>query len=56
MNCRACLPVNSMMTSVPIQSEATPKGKGGLQRVNVTTEVPNSDIAAPDNVWVAPGN
>ena len=35
--------------------QATPKGKGGLQRVNVTTEVPNSDIAAPDNVWVAPG-
>jgi hypothetical protein len=35
--------------------QATPKGKGGLQRVNVTTEVPNSEIAAPDNVWVAPG-
>jgi hypothetical protein len=36
--------------------QATPKGKGGLQRVNVTTEVSNSDIASPDNVWVAPGN
>ena len=35
--------------------QATPKGKGGLQRVNVTTEVSNSEIAAPDNVWVAPG-
>jgi len=35
--------------------QATPKGKGGLQRVDVTTEVPNSEIAAPDNVWVAPG-
>jgi hypothetical protein len=35
--------------------QATPKGKGGLQRVNLTTEVPNSEIAAPDNVWVAPG-
>jgi hypothetical protein len=35
--------------------QATPKGKGGLQRVNVTTEVPNSEIAAPDNAWVAPG-
>ncbi len=35
--------------------QATPKGKGGLQRVNVTTEVPNSEIAAPDNVWVAGG-
>jgi hypothetical protein len=35
--------------------QATPKGKGGLQRVNVTTEVSNAEIAAPDNVWVAPG-
>ncbi len=35
--------------------EATPKGKGGLQRVNVTTEVSNAEIAAPDNVWVAAG-
>ena len=35
--------------------QATPKGKGGLQRVNVTTEVSNSDIASPDNIWVAPG-
>lgn len=35
--------------------QATPKGKGGLQRVNVTTEVPNAEISAPDNVWVSPG-
>jgi len=35
--------------------QATPKGNGGLQRVNVTTEVSNAEIAAPDNVWVAPG-
>lgn len=35
--------------------QASPKGKGGLQRVNVTTEVSNAEIAAPDNVWVAPG-
>jgi hypothetical protein len=34
---------------------ATPKGKGGLQRVNVTTEVSNAEIAVPDNVWVAAG-
>jgi len=32
--------------------QATPKGKAGLQRLNVTTEVPNAEIAAPDNVWV----
>jgi len=35
--------------------QATPKGKGGLQRVYVSTEVPNSEISAPDNAWVAPG-
>jgi hypothetical protein len=35
--------------------QATPKGKGGLQRVNVTTEVSNAEIAAPNNVWVAAG-
>jgi hypothetical protein len=32
--------------------QAIPKSKAGLQRVNVTTEVPNAEIAAPDNAWV----
>jgi hypothetical protein len=32
--------------------QATPGKKDGLQRVNLTTEVPNSEIAAADNVWV----
>lgn len=31
---------------------ATPKRRAGLQRVNIQTELPNSEIAAPDNVWV----
>ena len=31
---------------------ATPKKKAGLQRVNVQTELPNSEILTPDNVWV----
>ena len=31
---------------------ATPKKKAGLQRVRIETEVSNSEIAAPDNVWV----
>jgi hypothetical protein len=31
---------------------ATPQKKAGLQRVSVLTEVSNSEIAAPDNVWV----
>jgi hypothetical protein len=32
---------------------ATPKKSAGLQRVNILTEVSNSEIAAPNNVWVA---
>jgi hypothetical protein len=35
--------------------QATPKKKAGLQRVNVTTELPNSEISAPDNAWVPVG-
>jgi hypothetical protein len=31
---------------------ATPKKKAGLQRVRIETEASNSEIAAPDNVWV----
>jgi hypothetical protein len=34
---------------------ATPGKKPGLQRVMLTTEVPNIEIAAPDNVWVSAG-
>jgi hypothetical protein len=29
-----------------------PKKNAGLQRVNIMTEISNSEIAAPDNVWV----
>jgi len=35
--------------------QANPGKKAGFQRVNVTTEVSNSEIAAPDNVWVPAG-
>jgi len=35
--------------------QATPQKKAGLQRVNVTTEVSNAEIAAPDNIWVSAG-
>ena len=31
---------------------ANPKKSAGLQRFNILTEVSNSEIAAPDNVWV----
>lgn len=32
--------------------QATPGKKSGLQRVRIDTELPNSEILAPDNVWV----
>jgi len=32
---------------------AQPKKKAGLQRVSIQTEASNSEILAPDNVWVA---
>lgn len=36
---------------------AVPKKKAGFQCINVETEVANSEIAAPDNLWVpAAGN
>jgi hypothetical protein len=34
---------------------ATPGKKPGLQRVKITTELSNSEIVAPDNVWVPVG-
>jgi hypothetical protein len=35
--------------------QAVPRKSDGLQRVGVSTEVPNADIAAADNVWVPSG-
>jgi hypothetical protein len=35
--------------------QAVPGKKDGLQRVSVSTEVPNIDLAAADNVWVPAG-
>jgi hypothetical protein len=32
--------------------EAVPRKKAGLQRINVQTELSNSELEAPDNVWV----
>jgi hypothetical protein len=32
--------------------QATPRKKEGFQRVNIVTELSNSEILAPDNVWV----
>ena len=33
--------------------QAVPRKKAGLQRINIQTELSNSEILAPDNVWVA---
>lgn len=35
--------------------QATPKKGAGLQRIDIKTEAPNAEIAAPDNVWVPAG-
>ena len=32
--------------------QASPKESAGLQRVNVQTELSNSELLAADNVWV----
>jgi hypothetical protein len=32
--------------------QAIPKKKPGLQRVKIQTELSNSELLAPDNVWV----
>jgi hypothetical protein len=32
--------------------EAVPRKKSGFQRINIQTEVSNSELEAPDNVWV----
>ena len=38
-----------------LEFAAVPKGKkGSLQRVKLETELPNSELLAPDNVWVEP--
>jgi hypothetical protein len=36
--------------------QAVPGKKAGLKRVNVQTELSNSELLAPDNVWVAPAS
>ena len=33
--------------------QAVPRKKAGFQRVNIQTELSNSEILAPDNVWVS---
>jgi hypothetical protein len=35
--------------------QVAPRNKGGLQRVRISTDVANADIAAANNVWVPAG-
>lgn len=37
-----------------LEFAAIPKGKGSLQRLKIRAEIPNSELLAPDNVWVEP--
>lgn len=46
---------NYLASQYYVVFQATAGGKPGLQRVTFTTEVPNAEIAAPDNVWVGSG-
>jgi hypothetical protein len=43
---------NQLANQYFLAFDAVPKGKGSLQRVKMETEIPNSELLAPDNVWV----
>lgn len=43
---------NQLANQYFLEFAAIPKGKGSLQRVKLETEIPNSELLAPDNVWV----
>lgn len=43
---------NQLANQYFLAFDAVPKNKGSLQRVKLETEIPNSELLAPDNVWV----
>jgi hypothetical protein len=45
---------NQLANQYFLEFSGVPKGKGGLQRVNIQAEIPSSELLAPDNVWVGP--
>jgi hypothetical protein len=45
---------NQLANQYFLEFGGIPKGKGGLQRVRIDAEIPNSELLAPDNVWVGP--
>ncbi len=48
---------NQLANQYFLEFAAVPKGKkGSLQRVKIEAEIPNSELLAPDNVWVEAPN
>lgn len=45
---------NYLQNQYFLEFAGIPKGKGNLQRVRINAEIKNSELLAPDNVWVAP--
>lgn len=45
---------NQLANQYFLEFTGVPKGKGGLQRVRIDSEIKNSELLAPDNVWVGP--
>lgn len=45
---------NYMQNQYFLAFDGIPKGKGNLQRVRIDAEIKNSELLAPDNVWVGP--
>ena len=45
---------NYLQNQYFLEFAGIPKGKGNLQRVRLDAEIKNSELLAPDNVWVAP--
>ena len=46
---------NNLNNQYYLVFNAQPGKKGSLQRVKIETSLPNSEIAAPNNVWVDAG-
>jgi hypothetical protein len=45
---------NYLQNQYFLEFAGIPKGKGGLQRLRIDAEIKNSELLAPDNVWVGP--
>lgn len=45
---------NQLANQYFLEFAGVPRGKGGMQRINIQAEIPKSELLAPDNVWVGP--